>query len=120
MKRTHKNDKELKEVQCLKQENKKLRRQVRKLRKVISKIDIEQYEFIKDLMESQAKEDSLPARKAEKEQLEKKWECHNCEDGILRIFVFNRKDGCFYLRKCDVCGKRTKMQKFTDHVEGVK
>ena len=119
MKRQRRSSKELKEVQVLKQENRKLRRQIGKLRKVIARIDVEQYQFLKDLLESQAQEDTEHIKKAEQQRIEDKWKCHEhgCDGGVLRFIPVTRQDGTFYFRKCDNCGKRTKLKKFTDGVD---
>ena len=119
MKRTHKNQKELKEVQVLKQENAKLKKQVSKLRKVISKLDTQNYQFVKDVVDSHDRQDRDYQEGIRKNVLEEKWQCHQCEDGILRITILNRLDGTFYFRKCDCCSHRTKLKKVHDDVDGV-
>ena len=119
MKRNHKNQKELKEIQALRRENAKLKKQISKLRRVITKIDLDQHAFVKDLLVSQENEDGKHEEITTRLEKENKWLCHDCEKGVLRIIVVNRRDGTFYFRKCDCCSKRTKMKKFTEEVEGV-
>lgn len=119
MKRAHKNQKELKEVQILKQENSKLKKQISKLRKVISKLDTQNYQFVKDVVDSHERQDKEYQGTLRKDVLEEKWKCFQCEEGILRITILNRLDGTFYFRKCDECSHRTKLKKIHDDVDGV-
>ncbi len=51
--------------------------------------------------------------------LEKKWQCHKCDDGFLRLIVITRHDGKQYFRKCTHCDNRTGMQKYVEGVEGL-
>lgn len=114
----HNKDKEWTESQKLKDENRRLRRQIGKLRRVISRLDIERYQYLKELLESQENQDAEAVRQVRQKDVEQKWECYECGEGILRIIVFNRANDTVYLRKCDNCGKRTKMKKFNEEVKG--
>lgn len=109
--------KEFDELQKLKEENKKLKKQVSKLRKVINNIDIDHYNFVYDLLNSESFKEK-PKKTAEKE-LEKKWYCFKCENGIMRLAIIHRAQEPYYFRKCDCCENKTKMKKYTEDVEGV-
>jgi len=118
-KRGNRGDKDLKEVQLLKEENKKLRRQVRKLRSVISNLDLRQYEFVNDLLKKQTKENKTCTERSRQKKLEAKWACFECGKGILRLIVLTRLDGTMYFRRCDHCENKTRLKVFTDEVVGV-
>lgn len=112
MKRRKYTHKEQDDLQRLKRENDKLKKQVSSLRKQISRLDIDRYQNIKEILEKQEVEDSKEVILKEKEKLEKQWKCWECGHGVLRIKRLHRIDGSFYFRKCDnqSCDHRTKTQ----------
>lgn len=118
--KTHTKDRDWDEATKLKVENKRLRNQVSKLRKVISRLDFEQYAHVRDLLEAHEKEDVKEVSKREKISLEEKWKCYHCDDGVLRLVMFHRMGKPYYFRKCDGCTHRTKMKPYNEEVEGVK
>lgn len=105
----------------LKRENRELKRQLKALRREIDRID---YEHLNNLVEAQ--EGSLQdiEQKVEytskRERNEENWKCFDCKDGVLRLRIFQKPGGAVYFRVCDKCGKRTKTQKYTNLVDGVK
>lgn len=119
MGKSYNGDKEWNELRRTKEENKKLRRQNNKLKKVIKNIDIQHYEFVQDLIESQESEDDNHTKKVTQEKLEENWKCHKCDNGIMRLITINRAGNPFYFRRCDSCDNKTKMQRFNEDVEGV-
>lgn len=54
-----------------------------------------------------------------REALREKWTCHECNEGYLKIIIFNRHDGKHYFRSCTNCENRTRTKVFTEDVEGV-
>lgn len=112
MKRRNYNRKEQDELQKLKRENDKLKKQVSSLRKQLSRVDIDRYQNIKELLEKQAHEDAEDILQKEREIAEKNWRCWDCGEGLLRVRRLHRLDGSFYYRLCDndKCKKRTKTQ----------
>lgn len=122
MGRSHKgsrSDAELTEVRRLRLENQKLKKQMGKLRKQLSRIDIDRYSNLKDMLEAQAAEDGDFDVKVELEDLKEKWLCHSCKEDYLRVIIVPRADGLFYIRKCASCSHRTKLKKYTDEVDGI-
>ena len=117
--RRPKSDSEIKENHRLKLENQKLKKQISKLRKELSRIDIDRYAHLRDLIESQDREDESFDSKAELEDLKRKWECHTCGKDFLRLILVPRLDGTFYFRRCPTCFNKTKMKKYTSGVEGI-
>jgi len=107
------------DLQKVKRENDKLKKQISSLRKQLARIDINRYENLQDLMQKFDKIEVEDDLKLSKKAKEKKWKCFNCEEGILRLKVFERPDGIFYLRKCDCCDNRTKLKKWNKDIDGI-
>lgn len=110
--------KELELVDRLKHENKKLKVEVKRLRKELDKNKIH-YESVTDLLEQQVVEEIQISKKSSKESALKRWKCHKCEFGIMKLMIIPRPDGPHYLRKCTDCDNRTKLKKYTEDVEGI-
>ena len=112
-------DKEYDLLDKLKQENKQLKMQVQRLRKEIDK-NRNNYEDIKDLLDQQAEEEIHIATKSKKkEDLLKRWQCHKCNQGVMKLIVLPRLDGPRYFRKCSACANKTTLKKYTEDVEGI-
>jgi hypothetical protein len=62
------------------------------------------------------------ALKQDKKDLEK-WQCHKCEQGIMKINLWPRLDGIFYNRICNrnpECNNRTRFKKYNaETVQGI-
>lgn len=112
-------DGEQRDNQRLKLENKKLKQQISSLRKQLSRIDIDRYQSLKDMIENQAEEDTQFDTDQALEDLKRKWECHTCARDYLRLVIVPRADGTFYTRRCPTCLNKTKLKKYTDDVEGI-
>lgn len=108
--RGHKTDKEYDLLYKLKNENKKLKRDLKAARKLLDRYLVAEE---KGLIEENV---IVPSKKREKEkELREQWACHDCENGVLRLIrVGNR-----YFRKCDHCGKNTKSQLWDPSVSGI-
>ena len=122
MGRSHRNsrsDSEVSELRKLRLENQKLKKQISKLRKELSRIDIDRYANLKDMIEAQAAEDDSFDSKVQLEELKQKWACHECKQDYLRIIIVPRADGLFYIRKCGSCDYRTKLKKYKEGVDGI-
>lgn len=104
-------DKEYDVIDRYKKENQKLKEQISKLRKQLSRIDLDRYNNIKDLIDQTEKEE--PVVEEQKKDQENAWLCFNCEADSLRMVTFERRDGIFYYRKCNNCNHRTKTKKIT-------
>lgn len=57
-----------------------------------------------------------------KQALEDKWKCYTCSIGVMRLLIFNNREGTQYFRKCSnqKCSNRTKPQPYNEFVEGIK
>lgn len=112
--------KELDQLDRLKHENQKLKKQISQLRKQISKVDLAKYENLQELVEQQYAEDQIVHKQPVKKDLKKQWECRECGEGYLKIIILNRPDGVFYFRRCSSCTYRTRLKKYTDDVQGIR
>jgi hypothetical protein len=117
--RRHNGESELKEIRRLRLENQKMRKQISALRKQLSRIDIDRYQHLKDMIEEHEQQDDQFDSKVALAELKKKWECHECKQDYLKLIIVPRADATFYFRKCS-CGHRTKLKKYTQEVEGIK
>ena len=112
-------EKEFTEIQKLKEDNKKLRAQISKLRNLVKNIDANHYEFVNDLMSSDRfNPKTKETKKQLRQKIEEQWKCHECDDGIMRLVVMHRVGEPWYLRKCDCCLHKTKLKKYNEEITG--
>lgn len=112
-------DGELRDNQRLKLENQKLKKQISSLRKQLSRIDIDRYQSLKDIIEAHDEQDEQFDTTIALDDLKHKWECHKCSRDYLRLVIVPRVDGTFYFRRCPTCMNKTKLKKYTEDVEGI-
>lgn len=123
-------------------ETQKLRNTIRRLQSDIKKLksELKTYEaafqknitFLKgkvkdhslhELLKAASKDQNLQELEVEKEetfeQMAKKWQCHKCNEGVMKLTVVTRQDGKWYFRKCTIskCTNRTDLKQLTDDVE---
>lgn len=111
MGKSFKTDKEIEQIDRLKYENKKLKRSLKQLRKLLDRYEVAEEKGLID------EGTIIPSKKRQKEQeLLERWKCYSCERGVLRLIIVGNR----YFRKCDSCGKNTKSQVWGDSVEGIK
>jgi rubredoxin len=119
MKRNHK-FKEFDQLQKIKREVEKLKRENTALRKQLARIDYTRFQNLKDLVDKQNKEDKELQHKKKSESLKQQWVCRECGKGFLYIKMFDHPtNGVTYWRACNLCTNRTKAQKYTPSVEGL-
>jgi hypothetical protein len=85
----------------------------------MARIDVDRFQNLKELLDSQDRQEQ---EEVSREREVKMWSCWECKQGILKLIIMERRDGVFYLRKCDnkLCHKQTKPQKYHDDVKGIK
>lgn len=104
-------DKELELVDKLKHENKKLKREIKAVRKMLDRYLVAEDKGLID------EGIITPGKKRQKEkEIKEHWKCHDCENGYLFIIQVGNR----YFRKCNGCGKHTRSQIWDDKVEGLK
>ena len=112
-----KTDREFELVDRLKHENSKLKRQISLLRKQFSRIDLENYKNIEEIIQKHDENsDNIPLKNHE-DQLKKLWECFSCRNGVLVMVPINKLNETYYFRKCNQCNHRTKLKKLTKDVK---
>lgn len=99
------------QLERLKNENRKLKRELKTARKLLDRYCVAEE---KGLIEEDV---ILPSKKRLKEdELLKRWECYECHEGVLELIIIGNR----YFRKCNHCGKNTKTQIWDETVEGVR
>lgn len=111
MKRNH-NDKELTQLQTIKRENDKLKRQISALRKQIAKLDLDRYDSIKDIIEQHYQHEKAEKGQEILENLKQTWICRECNEGYLKIKIYSKIGEAYYYRECSECPHRTKSQRY--------
>jgi len=119
MKRRVHTDKEHDLLQKLKRENDKLKKQIGALRKQLARIDLDDYNNVKELLDKYYYEDKLEEREDILEKLKDEWKCLQCGTGYLEIVLYTKQGNPWYFRKCTTCSNRTKAQKHNPNVKGV-
>lgn len=117
-----------KHIRHLEKENSQLKSQLRTYDRVFTK----NVTFLKEKTRGLSLEDLIIGANAElnleqiKEEkvnsfqdLQKKWQCFQCEVGILKMVIIPRGDGNSYFRQCSnpKCRHRTDMKEYTEAVD---
>lgn len=117
--RSHKTPrKESNELTRLKKENKLLKRQNARYKKLLQRLDHERFMNIQEAIDAQKKEENELQKELKAISLEERWKCFDCGKDYLRLVVFNRPDGSFYFRRCPTCGRKTKRKRLIGNIEG--
>lgn len=124
-------------------ETKKLKAHIRKLEKEITKLKSELRTYdrafqknvvflkektkdlsVEELIKGAEEELTLKQIKNDKvdrfSELQRKWACYDCNEGILRLIIVPGRETNRYFRKCSMCEKRTEVKEYTEEVEGIK
>lgn len=79
---------------------------------------------VEELIRGAEQELSLKEIKDDKKdrfsELQRKWKCFECNEGILRLVIVPGNETNRYFRKCSMCAHRTDVKEYTEEVEGVK
>ena len=111
-----KTDKELSKIQKLAYQNKKLKHEIAKMRKTLSRLDSGWCPGCLERYDGKEEEVELP------EPCQTKWvgkdrTCFKCKEGVLRIVKYYKITDTWYYRACSQCDHRTKGKKFTPDVQ---
>jgi DNA-directed RNA polymerase subunit RPC12/RpoP len=63
-------------------------------------------------------QEEIETKTSEKKKVEALWGCHTCGKGVLRLVIIGRAGQDYYMRKCDYCDHKTRMQKHTPDITG--
>lgn len=108
-------DKEYSELQKVRYENQKLKKEVARLRNRLARMGESQFKDLAELME----EEETPVVEQNDQREKNGWECHSCSDGFLEINMYAKLGEIFYFRECNQCLKRTKSQRYHKEVKGI-
>lgn len=117
MGKSKRSDKEFTREQRLVKENRNLKRELAHLRKEISKIDVDRFETVKEMVadyqEAERLQENLGNSNSNIETLKKEWACKklNCS-GYLEITLYSKLGQTHYYRKCNSCQNRTKGKRY--------
>ena len=103
------NKREFDQLDKLKKENRQLKIEVARLRKLADKAV--NYEQVLAITKEKKKE--------EKQKSKEEWLCWECGRGYLRIIRLYQRNGVYYFRACDKCEHRTKKKKWSKDVKGL-
>lgn len=118
-------------IHHLEKENKKLKSELRTYERVFSK----NITFLKEKTRGLSLEDLIAGANAELnaqqiteekvqkfEDLQRKWQCYKCSEGVMKLIVIPHGGGSKYFRLCSnpKCKNRTDVKEYTDEVEGIK
>lgn len=96
--------------QRLQRENEALKRQISSLRRSLARIDLDRYSTVKDIIEEHYKEEKAQEGQQILENIKKTWQCKDCMEGHLEIFIYSHSGKTFYYRICSnapSCRNRT-------------
>lgn len=119
----HENKELRKRIIQLEAENRQLTRQYSRTRKNFARMDLDRHSYVQDIIQehiNNEKEETTSQQMLN--AMKKEWQCHECEQGYLEIFLYNRRDGTFYHRMCSnpSCDHRTGGQKYDpETVKGI-
>lgn len=119
MGKTRRCDREVAKEKKLAHENKALKREVSRLRKMLARIDLDRYDTVKETVEEHNSENQPQTGTELLENLKKTWLCNDCRNGHLEIFLYSKMGSTHYYRKCSNCPNRTKSQKYSEQVKGI-
>lgn len=112
--------KEIGQLDRLKHENAKLKKELAQLRRQLDRIDFSRFQNLKELVDKNDRVAEKELEEAKILKLKEKWRCFDCGKGVLKLITYANPAGEYYYRCCDLCGKRTKSQRYTDEIEGVR
>lgn len=104
------------ENEKLKKEVSALRKQVKSLRKMVTKSDIGRHQDFQEFIQYKRQERKIEKSKQASKQPHKR-QCYDCGKGRLEMKTMKRRDGLFYWRACNLCGKTTLMKPWKEGVE---
>lgn len=119
MGKSKRGEREYSKEQKLVHENRQLKKQISALRKQLSRIDIDRYDNLKDVIEQHYQEDKADEGRELMEKIKQEWKCHECHSGYLEILKYNKGLDTWYYRKCTKCPHRTPGKRFKEDVQGV-
>ena len=120
MGKSKRTDREFGREKRLSHENKKLKKEIAQLRKLLARVDLDRYSQVKDIIQEHYQEEKEQEGQDILDRLKQEWKCYKCSNGYLEITLYTRRDGTYYYRKCYECDNRTKSQRYdAQNVKGI-
>jgi hypothetical protein len=109
-------DKEISKVQKINHENKRLRDEISRIRKAMSRMDSGWCPGCLKKYEKEGEDTELP-HPGLADPVENNRPCFKCGAGNLVLVKYYKINEAFYFRKCDKCPHRTRGKRFTPDVK---
>lgn len=79
-------------------------------------------ELIKGAQEELNLQEIKEERSQKFEDMQKKWKCFKCDEGVMKLIIIPHGGGSNYFRLCSnpKCKNRTEVKEYTENVEGIK
>lgn len=105
--------KELDQLQIARREIDKLKRENSKLRKQFARLDLDRHDYVQKIVQEHLHEKEDVSGEQILSSLKRRWACHEpgC-GGCLEINLFMKMGETHYYRQCNECPNRTKSQKY--------
>jgi hypothetical protein len=120
--RNTRGEKELSQLQQIRKENDRLKREVSNLRKQLARLDLDRHSYVHEIVQEHlAKEDAEETTMQMLQRLKNEWKCERCGIGFLEINLYSKAGDAWYYRKCcNVnCDHRTIGKKYSKEVRGI-
>jgi len=108
--------------QELAHENKALKKEIGRLRKILARLDLDKFGQVKEAVDQHCQAEFEEEGRGMLERMKEEWKCTGtpgCK-GYLEIVVFNKVNDIHYFRRCNGCDHRTKSQRYNkDTVKGI-
>jgi len=119
MGKSKRGDSEISKEKRISKENQDLKREISRLRKILSRVDLDRYEQVREIIEEHYADDRKNEGQEILDKMKQEWKCHDCAEGYLEITIFNKINESWYFRRCNCCAKRTKSQRYESSVRGI-
>jgi hypothetical protein len=114
--------KELSQLQQIRKENDKLKKEISSLRKQLARLDLDRFSYVKDIVQEHlAQEGEIETTEKMLQRLKDEWKCDQCNVGFLEINLYSKVGEAWYYRKCcnAACDHRTVGKKYSKEVRGI-
>lgn len=116
--RSPRNDAERTKLQIVSHENKQLKQELNRLRKLLDRLEEAPPENCPHCVQEYiAPETQKPLKNQPFDVLKPDRQCFKCHEGTLVIYKYNKIDQTWYYRKCTNCPHRTAGKKWSEEVK---
>lgn len=107
--RQNRGQKELDKIQTMQREIEKLKRENSRLRKQFARLDLDRHSYVRDIVEEHMAGQEIDQQtESMLKSMKNTWKCHQCNEGHLQIELYSKQGETWYYRACsNTCGNRT-------------